>query len=194
MKHISCDYFKFLDGVTPEITGLQPAIYFLNSKLNKETKELIQNNNIYLFYSIGPGCISKIRMSNDEVLTRLIVIDKTLTYDLLKFDPTEIAAEILHEVGHYLNSPPVEDKSKVEYYADDFARKNGLGLQLKNGLNKYINVIDSYTNEPIKRFFFKDLSKQNQIVKMINSRIERILNNAPILTGIIENSNSNSKI
>lgn len=186
MKHSNCDYFIFIEGTTPEIAGLQPTLDFLNRKLSSEVKQVIRDSNIHLFYSVSPGCIAKIRMNDSEVLKRLIVIDKTLTYDLLKFDFTEIGAEILHEVGHYLNKPLPENKNEVEFYADDFARKCGFGLQLKSGFVKYLKVIETFTDASQNRYFFKNADKQKQIVESIRSRIERIINDEPFLNGLTD--------
>ncbi len=188
MNHPNCDYFKFIEGTTPEMTGLQMTLDFLNTKLSPEMKTLIRDNNLHLFYSVSPGCIAKIRLDNAEVLNRLIVIDKTLTHDLLKFDQTDIAAEILHEVGHYLNKPLPENLNEAEFYADDFARSCGFGLQLKNGFKKYLKVIETYTDASQHRYFFRDAAKQNQIVQMIHNRIDRVSNNLPLLNGVIDNN------
>lgn len=189
MNHPNCDYFKFIDGMTPEIFGLNKSLDYLNDKLEDSIKNSIRDNNIYITFPSGPGSIIKTRLNNEEQISRLIIIDKTLTYNLLKFDHIEIAAEILHEVGHFLNKPPDERNKEKEYYADDFARKCGLGDALQSGFVKYIDVIESYSDQSSGRYFFRNFDEQNRIIKMFQDRIDRIQANSSILEGKIDKIN-----
>lgn len=187
MNHPNCDYFKFIDGITPEIKGLYMSLEYLNIKLDNSNKDLIKQNDIYITYPSGPGSIIKMRLNKEEQIRRLIVIDKTMIIQFLKFDYKEIAAAILHEVGHFLNKPPDDQKNDKEFYADDFARKCGLENELKSGFVKYINEIEKYSDPSIGRSFFNDINEQNQIIKLFNDRISRIRNDSPFLVGSIEN-------
>lgn len=179
------DYFGFIDNNTPSAFGLYYELYYLDEKLDSKTKQSINEKGIFLYYSIGPGSIGKnIRLNTDKEIKRLIVIDKTLTHDLLKLDHTEIAAEILHEIGHILNKEPKGKENETEFYADDFVRKNGLGFQLCSGLRKYLSVIETYTEKTQKSFFY-DMDKQLQILNNIKDRIDRINGHTEPLNGEI---------
>lgn len=186
MNHTICDFFKFIDGMTPEIRGLNRSLDYLYDKLEDSIKNSIRENNIYITFPSGPGSIIKTRLNNDEQISRLIIIDKTLTYNLLKFDYIEIAAGILHEVGHFLNKPPDARNKEKEYYADDFARKCGLGDALQSGFIKYVNAINAYSNPEIGRYFFRYEEEQNRIIKMFQDRIKRINEGSSFLEGSID--------
>lgn len=182
MKDNRYDFFNFIDLNTPSI-GLGNVLEDLNLKLSTDAKLKIKEANLYLFCSIGPGCITKVRLEDSEVLNRLIVIDKTLTYDLLKFSIQETAAELLHEVGHFLNSPDKADKDNEEFYADDFARMLGYGLFLMKSFEKYLTIIEANTDEVKNKYFFADKSRQTQIVELLKKRLKRIQNNDPFFKG-----------
>lgn len=169
--------FKFSDHSTAAY--LAPVLDFLQSRLNEAAIEHIAGCNCTLLMSIAPGSLHQI---NNIPAGPLIIIDQTLTMKLLKFDSTEIAAEILHELGHLFNGPPAGmGPEEKEYYADDFARRYGLGLQLKTGIRKYLKVISDYTDEDSGRYFFANAASQKQIVDLFNRRIARIDDQAPLL-------------
>ena len=175
MKHPNYDYLNFLDYTTISVTGLQPALDFIDDRLEEDIKDLIREKNIYIINSIGPGCIfDNVCLNDNEKIGHLIIIDKTLTWDLLKFNPTEIAAEILHEIGHVINKPDNSQGENIEFYADDFAIACQFSAQLKSGLEKYKNVISHFSGKTSDSPFFKDLKKQKQIMDLLDLRIKRI--------------------
>jgi hypothetical protein len=163
---------------------LANVIDFIEERLDNDIKKVIIENNFYLLLATSPGCLTSVHSDPQVQLNKLIVIDKTLSYDLLKFNNTEVAAEILHEVGHLLNKEPIERYSESEFYADDFVRKCELGCQLLNGLKKYKTVIELYSIKT-KYPFFETFEKQNQIIEMFRKRIVRIENNEPLLLSAI---------
>ena len=161
--------FRYIDDRTNSLFGIQDSINILDSRLDDETKQDIFNNNICLIASTGPGTLFE---NTHGVVENLIVIDMTLVSDLLRLTPHEISALILHEVGHKLNRAPTDQSALKEFYADDYARSKGFGVHLKEGLKRYVAVIDSHTNNT--RCFFRSLERQEQILASLNSRISRI--------------------
>lgn len=168
--------FNYIDNST-EIY-LRPAIDYLKSRLSNEAKAAIADANCTLLFSIAPGSIHNV---HGQITNHLIVIDKTLTQDVLGFDPTEIAAEILHELGHILREPAGTTGAEKEYYADDFARMNRLSIQLGSGIKKYIKTIKSCTEEESQRYFFSGKNKQEGILNLFESRLQRITEGVPLL-------------
>jgi len=181
MKDKTNNMFKYIDRVTNSLFGLQDSINILVEKLTDETKQEIWDNDFYLMCSIGPGNTNKININTEGSVKNIVIIDQTLTCDILKFTPFETAAIILHEVGHILNKEPSEESAFSEFYADDYARSKNFGIHLLSGLKKYIAVIELYTNPEKGTFFFKSHEKQNQILTSLTSRINRIEKNEQLL-------------
>ncbi|MEI8270929.1 MAG: hypothetical protein WCG45_06205, partial [bacterium] len=123
---------------------MQISVDYILQKCPTDTINLINQHDFYLLLSVGPGSKTKIKNDLQNINgIKLIIIDQTFTYDILKFDHFNVAAEILHEVGHFLNKQPNDKKNEEEFYADDFARSCCLGLYLKLGLEKYLKKINS---------------------------------------------------
>jgi len=181
--------FRLINNDTIDNTILSDLILFLEEKLDvqdESIKNMIKANNIHLLLATGPGCVTKVLSDTEVPIKKLVIIDKTLTYGLLKFNVAEVAAEVLHEVGHILNKEPLGKMNEKEFYADDFARKCGFGCQLVNGFKKYIDVIELYTEKTTK-LFFEEIDKQTQIIEIFKKRIERIEKGYPLLVGEIDN-------
>lgn len=185
MKNANC-LFRLVNHDTIDTCILSNIIYHLEDKLDESIKSIIKENNIHLLLAVSPGCVTKVILDSDAPLKKLIVIDKTLTYGFLKFNVHEVAAEVLHEVGHILNKEPLDKMNEKEFYADDFVRRCGFSCQLLSGLRKYKDVIESYT-EKTKKSFFETTEKQNQIIELFKKRIERIENGDTLLIGVIDN-------
>ncbi len=182
---MTSSFLHFIDNNTPSITGLLATLDILKNRVPEEEQKKIRAARVFLFYSEGPGCITKFRFKETEgQINRLIVIDKTLTRELLKFDPTEIGAEIMHEIGHYLNKEPKDQGASCEFFADDYARRLGFSASLGSGLKKYILLIERMEQQGI--LFFREKEKQDKILELLRVRIERIKTSAPLFTGALD--------
>jgi hypothetical protein len=74
-------------------------------------------------------------------LTHVITLDSKSLEAWLSdgsFTRKEVIATLLHEIGHVVNERPYTHMDSEEFWADDYARHCGNGLQLAEALEKLI--------------------------------------------------------
>lgn len=94
----------------------------------------------------------------------LLLIDSMLFAKLFTIE--EIAALLLHELGHVFNIPNEKSEEEIEeFYADDYVRDKGFGKQLESTLEKYIAYKGDFN------------------IEELTIRLNRLKNNAELLKG-----------
>jgi predicted Zn-dependent protease with MMP-like domain len=156
----------FCDGASQSY--YQGCTNLLAEKLPTSTLQSIRNNNITLLMSLSPGNVLSnfiFPANQTPQPAHIIIMDQNLI-KYCGFNVQEIAALLLHELGHIFNY--VEDNAQKEFYADYFAKKNGFGVNLSSALRKLqskaldfipsefrkevgdrINALDDYAQKPL---------------------------------------------
>lgn len=156
----------FCDGASQSY--YQGCTNLLVEKLPTSTLQSIRNTNIALLMSLSPGNVLSnfiFPANQTPQPAHIIIMDQNLI-KYCGFSVQEIAALLLHELGHIFNH--VEDNAQKEFYADYFAKKNGFGVYLSSALKKLqskaldfipsefrievgdrINALDDYAQQPL---------------------------------------------
>ena len=130
--------FLFRDDWTT--TFFSPAIEIIARVLDDAEIGKIRDNNIWLVMTVAPGnTLSNFRLTGlkGNEACHLITIDKTIS-DFCRFDSSDRAGLIMHEFGHILNDPPTDDRARIEFYADYYAKKWKLQSNLSRCHEKYL--------------------------------------------------------
>jgi hypothetical protein len=141
--------FLYKDGVTKNYFKKYTDLIAI--KIKKDELEKIELNNITLLFSLSPGtAITNFFFPvNDKPMAgHVVVIDKHII-DYCEFNTEEVAAAILHELGHILNNPT--NQKEREFYADYYAKRWGFGKHLANSLNKFLKKELPFIDEATKK-------------------------------------------
>lgn len=97
--------------------------------LTLEDWQLLQQSNIFFNIVFSPGVTSPVEI-NIPINSQLITLDYN---SLIRFEPRQRVAILLHEIGHALN-PQLTGK-EAEFIADDYAIERGFGEDIVSSLN-----------------------------------------------------------
>lgn len=141
-------------------------------------KELVESRRIGFHYFYSPATALTPIIHTFDVLVTL----NATYYKSVKYEPAEIAASILHELGHLFNCPPDKKASQElqEFYADDYARN--WSPRFSQGLSRAL------TKDIRENLYHLDKNKLDSL----QTRIDRIVNNEPLFTDGVDSRTHHS--
>lgn len=141
--------------------------------LSDEEQDRIERHNIAITISASPSSMVSCKTNplKDLQLLNLIFLEIKF-YREFKENPQQLAAVLLHEMGHVLNPPP-NDKNTPQYrefYADDYVRYCNFAPPL-------IKNLEECLKKP-------HLSSEIENIDLSKKRISRIQNNDDLLLNL----------
>lgn len=148
---------------------LVPVEELLVRRVPECEKHRIESHKFYLATAVAPSSTATFRgnpFPTDRQFQLLIVEWKFLFQ--LRRELEQVAAVLLHEIGHTLNPPPAPNITEAEHHADDYARHCRFGPPLRHNLMKCLQANmegfdQTSTQERIRRIEANDQLKLNLI-------------------------------
>jgi len=148
---------------------LAPLEELLVARVPECERQRIENQKFYLVTVVAPSSTASFRGNPFPADGRfqVLIIEWKFLFQL-RAELEQLAAVLLHEIGHTLNPPPIRNVTEAEHHADDYARYCSFGSALRQNLTRCLqSKMDGFdqtlTQERIRRIEANDQLKLNLI-------------------------------